>query len=302
MCKRTYNAAGESMPVDVATLTRLIDNEVIMAAGLSVDGWPGRHLHGILQRATRRFSELFAEVDRMIGEQGLPAAAHWLLLKLVADFTTRGAANIPREGPLVIASNHPGAVDSVTLAAAAERNDLKIVAGIAPFLENLPNVRKHLIFTPYDDVQARMLAVRESIRHLQEGGALLLFARAGIDPDPSFMPHALEELSGWSRSLEIFLRSVPQTQVVVSIVSGVIAPPYMHHPITWLRRARPDRQRLAIMIQIIQQMLGKKLDIIPRVSFGELLNMASIGEPEAALPVIVRSAKGLMQSHLAWQA
>ena len=46
----------------------------------------------------------------------------------------------------------------------------------------------------------------------------------------------------------------------------------MHHPLTWLRRRRPDRQRLAMMIQIIQQMLGKRPQIVPHVSFGAAIS------------------------------
>ncbi len=289
------------MPLDIEKLTRLIDNEVIQAMSLRPDGWLGKRLHPILRRATRRFSELFAEVDCIIAEQGLPAGARWLLLKLVKGFETRGAEHIPLEGPLVIASNHPGTVDSVTLAATARRDDLKIVAGAIPFLQNLPNVSRHLIFTSYDDAFNRMVVMRESIRHLRAGGSLLLFARAGIDPDPSFMPHAEEDLSIWSRSLEVFIRSVPQTQVVTSIVSNVLDPRYMRHPITRLRKARPDRQRLAMMMQIIEQMLGKKLELIPRVSFSDLLNIETIGGADKAMPAIVDSAKELMHSHLAWQ-
>ncbi len=290
------------MSVEVSTLTRLIDNEVIQAMGLPVDSWLGERLHPLLARATRHFSELFAEVDRIIAAQGLPAGARWLLLQLVKGFEARGTESIPRAGPLVIASNHPGTVDSVTLAATAQRTDLKIVAGAIPFLQNLPNVSRHLIYTSYEDAHNRMVVMRESIRHLRRGGALLLFAGGHIDPDPSFMPRAEEELTHWSRSLEIFIRSAPQTQVITSIVSNVLDPRYMRHPITWLRRARPDRQRLAMMMQVIQQMLGRKLDLVPRVSFGELLNLQSIGNPERALQTTIDSARRLLRSHLATRA
>jgi hypothetical protein len=289
------------MSADVSRLTRLIDNEVIRAMGLPIESWPGLYLHRILSRATRRFSQMFVEADQIIGERGLAAGARWLLLNLVDGFTARGVQNIPPDGPLVIASNHPGTVDSITLATAAGRDDLKILASEVGFLQNLPNVGKQLIFIPRLDTERRMLAVRESIRHLQQGGALLLFAGAGIDPDPAFMPHAEQELSRWSRSLEIFLRAVPQTRVIASIVSHVIEPRYMHHPITWLRRTRPDRQRLAMMIQLIQEMLGRKLDLVPRVSFGPLLDARSIGNTERALQSIIDSAKSVMRSHLAWQ-
>ena len=56
-----------------------------------------------------------------------------------------------------------------------------------------------------------MLAMREALRHLESGGAVLLFARGTIDPDPAFMAGGESELNGWSRSLEIFLGSVPES-------------------------------------------------------------------------------------------
>lgn len=289
------------MSIEVSTLTHLINNEVIQAMGLPTESWLGQRLHPLLARATRRFSEMFVEVDRIVAAQGLPAGARWLLLQLVKGFEARGVEHIPRQGPLVIASNHPGTVDSVTLAATAQRSDLKIVAGAIPFLQNLPNISKHLIYTSYDNAYNRMVVLRESIRHLRQGGALLLFADGHIDPDPSFMAHAEEEITHWSRSLEIFLRSAPQTQVIASIVSGVLDPRYMRHPITWLRNARPDRQRLAMMMQVIQQMLGKKLDLVPRVSFGDLINIQSIGSAEHVLQTIIDSARRLLNQHLAWK-
>lgn len=286
------------MSAEVATLTRLIDNEVIQAMGLPVDSWAGQRMHSILQRATRHFSELFVECDQIIAAHGLPDGARWLLSQLVKGFVVFGAEHIPVDGPLIIASNHPGTVDSVTIAATAQRFDLKIIAGAVPFLQNLPHVSNHLIFTPYDDPYARMLVIRKSIQHLRDGGALLLFAQAGIDPDPAFMPGAEEGLAHWSRSLEVFIRSVPQTQVIASIVSNVLDPRYMRHPVTWLRRARPDRQRLAMMIQIIQQMLGKKLDIAPQISFGNLLNIHNMENPDHVLQAIIDSAKSLLHGHV----
>ncbi len=290
------------MPASVATLTRLIDNEVIRAVGLPIDGWLAERLHAILQRATRRFSELFVEVDRIVGEQGLPAGASFLLRQLASGCEARGVEHVPQQGPLVIASNHPGTVDSVALSASAQRRDLKIIASDVGFLRNLPHICEHLIFTPRVNVQKRMISVRESIRHLQTGGSLLLFAHGIIDPDPAFMPLAEHELNGWSRSLQIFLRSVPEVQVVVSIVSGVLDPACMRNPITRLRRARPDRQRIAMMLQVIEQMLGRKIELIPKISFGELLDMEHIGNTEETLDVITQNARQLMQSHIAWQA
>ena len=264
--------------------------------GLPVDGAMARALGPLLARATRRFSRLFAECDRIMAEQGLIGGSGWLLTQLVRGYRVVGAESIPPGGPLVIASNHPGTVDSLLLSASAGRPDMKIVAGAIPFLQHLPHVSRYLLYTSYSDVHSRMIVVRESIRHLRGGGALLLFARAGIDPDPAFMPEAERELGLWSRSLEIFVASVPQTQVLASIVSGVIDPRYMRHPLTWLKRTREDRQRLAMMMQIIEQMLGRQLDLLPQVTFGEPLNLRSIGSTEQALESVVRSAHRVLHA------
>ena len=294
------------MSADVSVLTRLIDDEIIKAMGLRPESWLGWSLRPILKHATWRFSEMFARCERIVAEQGFPAGANFLLSKLATTVEVRGAGHIPRDGPLVIASNHPGAIDSATLIAAAQRADIKMIAGAVPFLKNLPSICEHLILASYydsrvkmdDDPNLKMVAARKALRHLREGGALLVFPGTVIDPDPSFMPNAEDELVNWSRSLEIFIRTVPQTKVVPAIVGGVIDPRYMRHPITRLRRSRMDRQRLAMMMQIFQQMLGQKLDLVPRVSFGEALDLQSMGVPERAMEIITDSARQLLRSHL----
>jgi hypothetical protein len=289
------------MSADVRTLTRLINNEVILAMGLPTEGWACRALQPLLSRATSRFCQIFEVTDRLVAEEGLRAAARWLLSNLVRDFEARGTQNVPCSGPLIIASNHPGTVDSVTLAASAGREDLKIIASGVPFLRNLSHIGRHLILLPREGLQERMMVARAAISHLKTGGALLLFARGNIDPDPAFMQHADKELGRWSRSLETFLHSVPSTQVVASIVSHVLDPAYMHHPLTWLRRRRADRQRLAMMIQLIQQMLGKRLDIVPHVSFGAAIDASGESASNCRLDNIVQSASALLGSHMAWQ-
>ncbi len=191
----------------------------------------------------------------------------------------------------------------MVISAHITRPDYKIIIGDIPFFERLPHVSEHAIFAPKpDNVTGRMEVVRKAIRHLREGGALLIFARGGIEPDPSFMPEPGAEFNLWSRSLQIFLEHVPQAQTLVSIVSGVISRAAMSHPITWLRKARPDRQRLAFMIQMARQALtGRETyGLTPRVSFGQPISRGEFGQPKHALEAIQRSASRLLESHLTW--
>jgi len=96
----------------------------------------------------------------------------------VTDLRVWGQSNVPKEGPLLIISNHPGTYDSIAISAALPRNDLKIIAGGYPFLRQLPAASQHLIFVS-SDIQERMTSLRNAIRHLQQGSSLLIFPSGG---------------------------------------------------------------------------------------------------------------------------
>lgn len=251
-------------------------------------------------RAIRRFTELASELDSVVGQDGIAGSARWLLPRFVQGYSARGVENIPPVGPLVIASNHPAYIDSVVISAHVARRDYKVIIGEIPFFQHLPNIHRNAIFAPDPaDSMGRMQVVREVIRHLKNDGAILIFPRGGIEPDPAWMPHPDAEFDHWSRSLEIFLKHVPHTQVLVTIVSGVISKVAMCHPITWFRTARPDRQRLAFMYQFIRQMIaGKELfGLTPRVTFGELICAEHTTGRAHMLQTITRSAHNVLKAH-----
>lgn len=289
---------------DIRTLSNTLVYELDKALGLSPDGGLGKAIRPLFERATRHFAELGIGLDRVVAEQGVAAASRWVLPHFVKSFTARGMDHIPAEGPLVIAANHPAAYDSLVISAHVERPDYKVIIGDIPFFEHLPHVSQHAIYAPNEgNVNGRMEVIRKALRHLEDGGALLVFARGRIEADPEFMPDADAEFSQWSRSLEIFLKRVPETRVLVTIVSGVIARAAFHHPFTWFRKGRPDRQRLAFMLQMMRQILtGKEtFGLAPRVSFGDLIGLPEAGTPEQAMQGITLSARRLLQSHLAWK-
>lgn len=288
---------------DIRALSDTLIFELTKALGLSEEHGLGKTIRPLFEKATKSFAKIGIELDRTVAEHGVAAGARWVLPRFVKDFAACGVENIPPDGPLIIASNHPAAYDSVVISAYMERPDFKIIIGDIPFFEHLPHVSQHAIYAPDpDDLHGRMEVIRRSIRHLEQGGSLLIFARGGIEPDPAFMPHADAEFGLWSRSLEIFLKRVPQTRVLVTIVSGVIARSAFRHPFTWFRRNRPDRQRLAFMLQMMQQVLtgNESFGLVPRVSFGEAIGLSKSCTPECALQFIQDSARSLLQSHLGW--
>lgn len=285
---------------EIQTLTETLVYELTKAFALPQTEGVKRWIRLVFGRAARAAAEVGIGLDHATAKDGLPGGARWVLPRFVKSHEARGVENIPASGPLVIVSNHPANVDSIVISAHVNRPDYKAIIGDIPFFENLPHVSRYAIYAPDPtDVMGRMQAVRESIRHLRSGGALLIFPRGGIESDPDFMPNPDSEFQHWSRSLEIFLNHVPGLQILVTIASGVISPKAFRHPITWFRRHRPDRQRLAFLYQLARQFLtGREtFGLTPRVTFGEVIG----GENHAhTLAEIEHAARRTLQSHMTW--
>jgi 1-acyl-sn-glycerol-3-phosphate acyltransferase len=207
------------------------------------------------------------------------------LQQFAARINVRGAENIPGSGPLLIVSNHVGAFDMLAITSQINRDDVKIIAGEVALLHNFPALGQRLIFTTFQPGSG-MQAARQALRHLRDGGALLLFASAGIDPDPALdLPAARQELQKWKPSIDIFLQHAPQTKVVVSIVRGVAAPNWARHPLTRIGKRPIDRRRIGEILQILEQLFfpGKRM-MEPHISFSRALSSAELqGDARAAV-------------------
>jgi putative hemolysin len=89
-------------------------------------------------------------------------------------------ARIPRKGPVVVVANHPfGALDGIILASvlAAVRPDVKVMAN--HLLGRIPELRDLFVFVdPFGGdraASANVAPMRQSLRHLKEGGMLAAF-------------------------------------------------------------------------------------------------------------------------------
>jgi 1-acyl-sn-glycerol-3-phosphate acyltransferase len=280
-----------------AELTQAIGTEVLVAAGLPRTGPVQTLLRPLVWPPCHRFARLAAAFERRVAEGGLTAAVRWILPRFVTGIEVGGAHRIPTAGPLVVASNHPGSYDSLLLISCLARDDLKIFVSDVPILRGLYATSHHFIYTPADP-HRRMEALREGARHLQAGGALLVFATGVVDPDPELRPGSTESLQNWSLSLPLFVRLVPATASLVAIVRGVVSPACYHHPLTRLRKEPQMRQFLAEFIQIGQQVLfGRRFGLRPTVRFGSPLTAADLDggrNPQAALSVLTDQARMLL--------
>jgi hypothetical protein len=287
---------------EAASLTRILLDESIQALGLPA-GRLSRALIGpLLYPPANRFARLGVIFDRTMASGGFPVAARWALESHRVQLRLRRPEAVPASGPLLVTSNHPGGIDCLALAAGLGRSDLKIVASGMPFLRSLPEVARHLILVSRVGAHARMSALRESIRHLEEGGALLIFPRGRVEPDPAFFREAESSIEKWSPSVRILLDSVPQLKWMVAVVSGVVSDRALEHPIARRKRELTERQLLAEFYQIARQVMSPRwfqqtisLSLAP--AYASARGEASVAP---AMADVVASARRALLEHWAW--
>jgi len=285
----------------VDTIKETITDEIFYALGLSRSGL-SRRIFGTLFRApASRFAEIAVSFDNTVSEQGLCQASRLFIPQFIESVQVSGKEHIPSNGPLLITTNHPGTYDGFLIAANLPRDDFKLIISGVPFVQSFPATSSYLIYTPYD-TQERIKTVRTAVRHLKNGGALMIMARGNVDPDPAFMPGAYEALDLWSPSLALFLRQVPQTSVQVTTVSGVLDPKFLRNPIVKIRRGGVERQKLAEFIQIMTQLFSsRKVSINPSLSFAPLLSPTALqdaSDTQGIMSLIITHAHDAMDDHI----
>ena len=258
----------EVQTADISFLRNQIINDIFRGLGPKAEGVPRKIMWPFVWAPAHEFSKLAANFDDFVKQYGnLSDAMSQILPRFVSDVNVTGAGNIPDKGPLLVVSNHPGTFDELVIASNLPRKDLKIVAEGFPFLRNLPNTSEHLIYISRN-LTERVLVLRDIIRRLEEGFSLLIFPSGSLEPDPALLPGAEESLCSWSHSLDLILRKVPQTQVQVTIISGVLSRSALNHPLSKLFKDLKQRQKVAEAIQIMQQLLSPgKYNLVPNLTF-----------------------------------
>jgi 1-acyl-sn-glycerol-3-phosphate acyltransferase len=284
-----------------SVLMRYIVDDLFRSVNLPTSGWLRQVLAAPLRPPLQRFVDMAAEFDRIVAEEGFREGMRWMTARYVRGVTTFGVEQVPQEGPLLLVSNHPGTFDGIVIASQLPRRDLTIVASGFPFLRSLPATSRHLILVANNDPYGRMSALRTMIRRLRAGEALMIFPSGRIEPDPDLLPGAHEALEAWSPSLELIMRKVPEAKIMVSIISGVVAPSCLHYPFVRLRPGVLEQQKMAGFVQLVQQMFfPHRFGLVPRISFGPPLSLGELSVSERAHSLnrmVVERAQQLLTLH-----
>jgi 1-acyl-sn-glycerol-3-phosphate acyltransferase len=275
-------------------LTAINREDLLAALGLSSVRRGRRILEQLCQPPARRLARQILTYDALVASAGLQVAAAWALGQFVRNIAVEGQHFVPRSGPLLIVSNHPGLYDTIALFSAIPRGDLQIVAADRPFLRALANTSRYLI-TVTDAATDRVAAIRSAARHLRARGALLTFPGGRIEPDPAVLPGAVAALDAWSASISVFVRLVADLTIVPVVVSGVLSSAALRHPLAYLR-GRQHHQLLAATLQVVFPSLQRGG---VRVAFGRPITAGADrdGDAAAVSAAILAECRRLMDGH-----
>jgi putative hemolysin len=143
---------------------------------------PSHRLPGPLASAVNRLLQI-DKLEQLYLEarsEGLLCCDLIRTLEIEVQVTPEDLKKIPVSGPVIAVSNHPfGILDGVLLAAVLSgvRSDVRVLT--SRMLGDLPELSRMGIFIdPFERPESRMAngrALKEAIRHVKEGGMLLVF-------------------------------------------------------------------------------------------------------------------------------
>ena len=288
----------------IEILRKKIYEEILLAFKIPRNNFSRKLFSPLFNKPAVKFSRIGAALDSDLKEFGVRRAAELMLRNFADKVTSIGEDRVPKEGPLLVVSNHPGTIDSIAIAASLPRNDLKIVGQDIPFLMELPHVSKHMIWTrAREHIQSRAGVIRQAINHLKEGGSVLIYPSGQIDPDPLVLPKAREAIENWSRSIALMIRKVPDTNVQVTIVSGVLEKKFAHSRLTKIHKEALPQRRMAEFMQVLQQLYRDWRLSDTNISFAEPILCSlfdNVRDTKEVLDRIKHQAFELYDEHMAF--
>ena len=112
------------------------------------------------------------------------------------------------------------------------------------------------------------------------GGAALTCPAGHIEPDPDVQKGPVDSLRSWTESASLFIRMAPGAAVLPVVVRGVVRKNIAFHPLTYLKRARQEREKLAAALQLLAHVMLRMRDVHVRVQIGNPIYARDLGTTE----------------------
>ena len=263
-------------------------------------------LHAALGSQLRRFADNMATFDMELVTLGLAEASTALCARYGGSVVVEGRHCVPADGPLLLVSNHPGMFDTLAIYATMPRSDVRALARPQPLLGMLSSLAPNLLMLP-DEGAGRTAGLRQVLRLLRAGGALLIYPAGHLEPEPVLLGrHGLdgaptEPLGPWSSGVgtlvKLAVRQRVPLRVVPTSLSGALSLSTWRWfgPLLRLRRTLRGREDLTAVLQVAFPRLGPTTI---RVRYGEPLDAAALAAGNADVEEITARVRSAVQAQL----
>lgn len=281
----------------LAALTAINLDDLVAAFGWQHSAAASRLLRRVFYAPAHKFAAQILDFDYDVASVGLPKAGQNSLYHFIRDLEIFGHETLPQRGPVLFLSNHPGMTDTLCLFAAIARRDLHVFALDRPFLQSLPNMSRQLFYLN-DDPNQRSHAVKHAATHLRGGGAMLTFPAGTIEPDPDVYRGAAESLATWTDSAGVFMRLAPETKIVPVLVRRVLWNKAVKNPLTWIRPAGQERERLGTSLQLLSNLIFNTRPVTARVQFARPISADEVDPKDlpAIHALVLARMRGLIEN------
>jgi len=261
----------------------------------------------LLGGQVRRFADNMATFNVELVTRGLAEASVALCDRYGGRIVAEGLEHIPRSGPLLLVSNHPGMFDTLAIYATLPRSDIRALARPQPLLGLLSSLAPNLLMLP-DEGAGRAGGLRQVLQLLRADGALLVFPAGHLEPEPYLVGHhglngasPDEPLGPWSSGVgtlvKLAARQGVPLRVVPTSIAGVLSTRTWRWfgPLLKLRRTVRGREDLTAVLQLAFPGLSPTTI---RVCYGAPLNAAALAAGDADVEGITARIRSVVGAQL----
>lgn len=253
MAARYFSKPPQQIP-SKEVLTDVLLFEIVNQFRIKPGSALYRLIHWLGKAPASRFADIMQRFDHLVAERSLWEASRDVLPHFTSGFNLYAEGSIPKEGPLLVVSNHPGAADSIAAMASVERSDTYLMVIEHSMLTAMPNLNRRLI-NLVEENPFRYDVMQDVIQKLRNGKSVIIFPRGNLEPDPALYPGVLTSLQEWSSSIGLFLSKVPETFLQPLLMSNVVSPRAWNSLIAKSARSTKTRHQIAMVLQIALQRL-----------------------------------------------
>jgi 1-acyl-sn-glycerol-3-phosphate acyltransferase len=303
------SAVAAAIPDDVAQLREfhaICKRDLASLSGLS--GSPlGRRLVELGFRSQlQQFAVNLSAYNEQLDRLGLAPASQELCARYNGRVAAEGLEHIPRSGPFLLVSNHPGMFDALAIFATIPRPDIRALARPQPLLGLMSSLAPNLLMLP-DEGPGRAGSLRQVLQSLRADGALLVFPAGHLEPEPmligrhSLSPAGTDPLVQWSSGVGTLVKLAVRAGVPLRVVpmssSGVLSTSTWRWfgPIIRTRRTLRGREDLTAVLQVAFPKLGPTTI---RIRYGEPLDAAALAADDDDADAITARIKARVRAQL----